>query len=115
MNRQKINLITATAAIILAIQAFVLVLIAIALLAVLPLWSAFTSCSGSGDDGTIHIYSSLPLQGPDREDDLTIVNSQYLPDGTLDPNRLTPRTAGFGAATNAQPLRNLQLQVRFQF
>ena len=47
--------------------------------------------------------------------DLTIVNSQYLPDGTLDPNRLTPRTAGFGAATNAQPLRNLQLQVRFQF
>jgi len=47
--------------------------------------------------------------------DLTIVNSQYLPDGTLDPNRLTPRTAGFGAATSAQPLRNLQLQVRFQF
>ena len=47
--------------------------------------------------------------------DLTIVNSQYLPDGTLDPNRLTPRTAGFGAATGAQPLRNLQLQVRFQF
>ena len=47
--------------------------------------------------------------------DLTILNSQYLPDGTLDPNRLTPRTAGFGAATGAQPLRNLQLQVRFQF
>jgi hypothetical protein len=47
--------------------------------------------------------------------DLTIVNSQYLPDGTIDPNRLTPRTAGFGAATSAQPLRNLQLQVRFQF
>ena len=47
--------------------------------------------------------------------DLTIVNSQYLPDGTLDPNRLTPRTAGFGAATNAQPLRNLQLQIRFGF
>jgi hypothetical protein len=47
--------------------------------------------------------------------DQTIVNSQYLPDGTLDPNRLTPRTAGFGAATNAQPLRNLQLQIRFGF
>src|SRR5262249_25236766 len=29
--------------------------------------------------------------------DLTIVNSQYLPDGSVDPNRLTPRTAGFGA------------------
>jgi hypothetical protein len=47
--------------------------------------------------------------------DQTIVNSQYLPDGTLDPNRLQPRNAGFGAATGAQPLRNSQLQVRFQF
>jgi len=47
--------------------------------------------------------------------DQTIVNSQYLPDGTLDPNRLTPRTAGFGAATSAQPLRNMQLQIRFGF
>src|SRR5262249_11315569 len=47
--------------------------------------------------------------------DQTIVNSQYLPDGTLDPNRLTPRNAGFGAATSAQPLRNSQLQIRFQF
>jgi hypothetical protein len=47
--------------------------------------------------------------------DLTIVNSQFLPDGSIDPNRLTPRTAGFGAATNAQPLRNLQLQIRFAF
>jgi hypothetical protein len=47
--------------------------------------------------------------------DQTIVNSQYLPDGTLDPNRLTPRTAGFGAAISAQPLRNMQLQIRFGF
>jgi hypothetical protein len=47
--------------------------------------------------------------------DPTIVNSQFLPDGTLDPNRLTPRNAGFGAATSAQPLRNLQLQIRFGF
>jgi hypothetical protein len=47
--------------------------------------------------------------------DQTIANSQYLPDGTLDPNRLTPRTAGFGAAIGAQPLRNLQLQIRFAF
>ncbi|HJZ72133.1 MAG TPA: carboxypeptidase-like regulatory domain-containing protein [Vicinamibacterales bacterium] len=47
--------------------------------------------------------------------DQTVVNSQFLPDGSLDPNRLTPRTAGFGAATNAQPLRNLQLQIRFGF
>jgi len=47
--------------------------------------------------------------------DQTIANSQFLPDGSVDPNRLTPRTAGFGAATNAQPLRNLQLQIRFGF
>jgi hypothetical protein len=32
--------------------------------------------------------------------DLTIRNSQTLPDGSIDPTKLTPRTAGFGAATN---------------
>jgi hypothetical protein len=47
--------------------------------------------------------------------DLTIVNSQFLPDGSIDPNRRTPRNAGFGAATGAQPLRNLQLQIRLGF
>ncbi|PYR23695.1 MAG: hypothetical protein DMF94_00510 [Acidobacteria bacterium] len=47
--------------------------------------------------------------------DLTVVNSQTLPDGSIDPARLTPRTAGFGAATGAQPLRNLQLQIRLGF
>jgi hypothetical protein len=47
--------------------------------------------------------------------DLTVVNSQYLPDGSLDPTRLTPRTAGFGAATGAQPMRNMQIQVRMAF
>jgi hypothetical protein len=47
--------------------------------------------------------------------DQTILNSQYLPNGQLDPNRLTPRNAGFGAAIGAQPMRNLQLQLRFGF
>jgi hypothetical protein len=47
--------------------------------------------------------------------DLTVRNSQYLADGSLNPDRLTPRNAGFGAATNAQAMRNLQLQIRFQF
>jgi hypothetical protein len=47
--------------------------------------------------------------------DLTVQNSQYLPDGTLDPARLTPRTAGFGAATGAQPLRSMLLSVRLGF
>jgi len=47
--------------------------------------------------------------------DLTIVNSQYLADGSIDPARLTPRTAGFGAATGAQAMRNLAVQIRFGF
>jgi hypothetical protein len=47
--------------------------------------------------------------------DLTVRNPQYLADGSLNPDRLTPRNAGFGAATSAQNLRNLQLQIRFQF
>jgi hypothetical protein len=47
--------------------------------------------------------------------DLTIRNNQFLADGSVDPNRLKPNQAGFGAATGAQAMRNLQLQVRFQF
>jgi hypothetical protein len=47
--------------------------------------------------------------------DLTIRNSQTLANGQLDPARLTPRTAGFGAATNAQALRSMQVQLRFSF
>jgi hypothetical protein len=47
--------------------------------------------------------------------DLTVRNSQTLADGSLDPARSTPRTAGFGAATGAQTMRNLQVQIRFHF
>jgi hypothetical protein len=55
--------------------------------------------------------------------DQTIRNSQFLADGTLDPNRLTPRNAGFGAAnnwstannSNGQYQRFIQFQARFQF
>ncbi len=46
---------------------------------------------------------------------LTLVNSQYNADGSLNQSRLTPRNAGFGAATSAATLRNIQLQLRFQF
>src|SRR5262249_37802112 len=46
--------------------------------------------------------------------DLTVRNSETLANGSLDPTRLTPRTAGFGAATGAQALRTLQLQLRFR-
>jgi hypothetical protein len=47
--------------------------------------------------------------------DLTLRNSETLANGSLDPTRLTPRTAGFGAATGAQTMRNLQLQIRLRF
>jgi len=47
--------------------------------------------------------------------DLTVRNSQTLPDGSLDPARLVPRNAGFGQATRAFALRNMQLQFRFRF
>ena len=40
---------------------------------------------------------------------LTPLNSQFLPDGSLDPTRQTPKTAGFGAATGAQAMRNLSV------
>jgi len=45
---------------------------------------------------------------------MTLVNNQY--NGTaLNPNRLTAATAGFGAATGALPMRNIQLEIRFRF
>jgi Carboxypeptidase regulatory-like domain len=59
--------------------------------------------------------------------DLTVRNPQTLPDGSLNPARLTPRTAGFGAATNAVNRsrdggintgnynRTIQASIRFQF
>jgi hypothetical protein len=58
---------------------------------------------------------------------MTLTNSEYLADGTtLDPNRLLPKNAGFGAATGAVTNggqaglgnnynRTVMLQVRFQF
>ena len=47
--------------------------------------------------------------------DKVIRNNQYNADGTVNPARLQPRNAGFGAATGAQDMRSVQLQFRFQF
>lgn len=58
------------------------------------------------------VVSTLQLNSPS---DQTVRNSQYLPDGTLDSNRLLPRNAGFGAVNSAQPMRSVQAQIRFQF
>ena len=46
---------------------------------------------------------------------LTMVNSQFNADGTLNQSRLKPNNAGFGAANSARGMRNIQLQLRFQF
>ncbi len=69
-------------------------------------FNAFDTVIISGRNSTIQYVSPT---------NLTIRNSQTLPDGSLDPNRLTPRTAGFGAATGALPLRSVQMQLRFAF
>jgi hypothetical protein len=68
--------------------------------------------------------TQLQLNSPT---DLTIRNPQYVAKagdttlapgvaGTvLNPNRLTPATAGFGAVTGAQAMRSFQLNARFSF
>jgi hypothetical protein len=56
--------------------------------------------------------TQLQLNSPT---DQTVRNAQYLANGELDPNRLTPRNAGFGAVTGAQAMRSLQAQIRFSF
>ncbi len=62
------------------------------------------------------VYNSrvteLQLNSPT---DQTVRNAQYLANGQLDPNRLTPRNAGFGAVTGAQAMRSIQAQIRFSF
>lgn len=56
--------------------------------------------------------TQLQLNSPT---DLTIRNNQFLANGDVNPARLTPRNAGYGAATGAQDMRSVQLQLRFQF
>ncbi|MEO5739805.1 MAG: carboxypeptidase regulatory-like domain-containing protein [Vicinamibacterales bacterium] len=56
--------------------------------------------------------TQLQLNSPT---DPTIRNNQFLADGTLNPARVKPRDAGFGAARGALDMRTVQLQLRFQF
>jgi len=55
------------------------------------------------------------LQLNDPTNTTTIRNNQINADGSLNRARLRPVDAGFGAATSAQPMRSLQLQLRFIF
>jgi hypothetical protein len=56
--------------------------------------------------------TQLQLNSPT---DQTVRNSQYLASGQIDPARLIPRNAGFGAVTGAQAMRSIQAQIRFAF
>ena len=47
--------------------------------------------------------------------DMSVRNSQFLADGTVDPGRFKTTSAGFGAVTGAQPMRTIQVQFRFSF
>jgi hypothetical protein len=62
------------------------------------------------------IYNQVATQiqwvGPTN---LTIRNSQFLADGTVDPAKAKPQSAGVGAATGAMSPRQTQVQVRFAF
>jgi hypothetical protein len=58
---------------------------------------------------------STAIQYNSPADPTTIRNFQYNPDGSINTARLTPKAAGAGAATGAQSLRTMQLQVRFGF
>jgi len=46
---------------------------------------------------------------------LVQTNNQYDAAGNLVATRLTPQNSGFGAATGANDLRRVQVQIRFQF
>ena len=51
--------------------------------------------------------------------DFSVRNSQFVVDSTgklvLDPSRLRPQNAGFGAVSGAANMRSLQGQIRFVF
>lgn len=70
------------------------------------LYNAFNTVIYTGQQNTIQF---------DNPTNMNILNSQTLPDGSVNPSRLTPRTAGFGAVNNAADLRRAQFQARFSF
>jgi hypothetical protein len=56
--------------------------------------------------------TTLALNSPTNP---TMRTSQFLADGTVDPAKLKPQDAGFGAVTGASALRTMQAQIRFTF
>jgi hypothetical protein len=52
---------------------------------------------------------------PSPNDPITISNSPFLADGSVNPTRVRPSNAGVGQANGWQQERRIQAQVRFQF
>jgi len=84
----------------------------------LDAFNAFNAVVFNARQTTLQLNSptDLTIRNPEfvaKEGDTTLAPGAA---GTvLNPNRLTPSTAGFGAVTGAQPMRSLQLNVRFAF
>ncbi|MGH9159538.1 MAG: hypothetical protein ACRD2X_06090, partial [Vicinamibacteraceae bacterium] len=72
----------------------------------LELFNVFNSVAFTERNATLQL---------DNPTDQNILNPQFNEDGSVRQDRLTPNAAGFGAATNALPLRRVQLQFRFSF
>ena len=70
------------------------------------MFNAFNTVIYSGRQAQIQYVSPT---------DLTLRNSETLADGSVDPTRIKPSSAGFGAVTGAQSMRNMQLTARFSF
>jgi hypothetical protein len=47
--------------------------------------------------------------------DQGIRNSEFLADGSVNPDKTQPKSAGFGAVTSAQNMRTVQLTFRLSF
>ena len=57
--------------------------------------------------------TSIQYGGPANP--ATVTNSRSNADGSINTARLTPATAGAGAATGAQAMRTMQAQFRLPF
>jgi hypothetical protein len=57
--------------------------------------------------------AQLQLNSP--ADPTTARNNQFNADGSLNSTRIRPTSAGFGAASGAQAMRTVQVQLRFTF
>jgi hypothetical protein len=56
--------------------------------------------------------NQLQLTNPTAQ---VIRNNQFLADGSVNPSRLRPEDAGFGAADGAMSMRTVQVELRFRF